>query len=77
MSGRPAMPSLRLPRAARGAPTPEEFNNAMVQLERADSANLKTGTTPALPALVLTAADGSAWTVTVSATGVLSTVPAR
>ena len=73
MAVRPVIPQLRLPRAGGGVVDGAAFNAAMQQIERADTANLKTGQTPNLPAIILTAGDGSSWRITVSAAGVLQT----
>lgn len=73
MSGaiRPAQSALRLPRAGAGAVTGPAFDDAMQQLERALAVAVREGTTPSLPALILTAADGSSWRVTVATNGQL------
>jgi hypothetical protein len=69
---RPAILPLKLPRAAPGSvPKASSFDDAMQQLERADAQNVKQGTTPNLPALILTAANGSSWRVNVSDDGTL------
>lgn len=73
MSLRAAMSVLRLPRSGGLPLRPALWDATMEQLERADSANVKTGTTPALPGLILTAPDGSAWRVRVDAAGALTT----
>lgn len=67
-------PTIRLPRAVGRAPSKEEFDGAMLQLEAADAATVKQGVTPALPGLILMASDGSSWRVVVDPGGALRTV---
>jgi hypothetical protein len=73
VSIRPVTPPLKLPRAAGTVVRGTDYDAAMQLIERADAGNLKLGTTPALPALILTAADGSSWRLTVGTDGVLHT----
>jgi hypothetical protein len=73
MSLRPVLSVLRLPRSGGAPPRATLWDATMEQLERADAANVKNGTTPALPGLILTAPDGSSWRVLVDAAGALST----
>lgn len=69
----PALP-LRLPRASPGSvPTTTAFDGAMEQLEHADAANVKRGTTPAFPGLILTSPSGASWRVLVADDGALYT----
>jgi hypothetical protein len=73
VSVRPAQTGARLPRAAGHMPSTAEFNAAMQQIEQALNATVQQGTTPALPGLILTAADGSSWRVLVQPDGSLTT----
>jgi len=70
---RPRIPLLRLPRAGATA-SGAVFNDAMQQLEQSDAGNAKQGSAPAFPGIILTAADGSSWQVTVATNGQLQTV---
>lgn len=71
---RPAALSLRLPRASPGSiPTTAAFDGAMHQLELADAANVKQGTTPAFPGLILSSPSGASWRVLVADDGALYT----
>lgn len=71
---RPASAPLRLPRTGPGTITRGvDFDNAMQQLEQADARTVKLGTTPAFPALILTAPDGGSWRVMVEDNGQLRT----
>jgi hypothetical protein len=71
---RPAALPLRLPRASPGSvPTTTAFDGAMQQLEQADVANVKQGTTPAFPAVILTSPSGASWRVLVADDGTLHT----
>lgn len=69
----PPATSLRLPRISSGSTPTALWDQTMEQLERADAHNLKDRETPAVPAIILTASDGSTWRVTVSPAGVLTT----
>ena len=72
MSRAPHPTTLRLPRMGSSSPA-ALWDQTMEQLERADARSVKTRETPTLPAVILIAADGSTWRVTVSAAGVLTT----
>jgi len=74
MSVRPAAATLRLPRAGASVALGRDFDAAMEMLERADARNVKTETTPSLPAVILTASDGSSWRLVVDPGGALRTV---
>lgn len=74
MSVRPAAATLRLPRAGASVALGRDFDAAMEMLERADARNVKTETTPNLPAVILTASDGSSWRLVVDPGGALRTV---
>ena len=70
--------SLRLPRMM-GRADPALINSGFDLLERADGQNLKNGSTPALPAIILISRPGGiAWQLTVTDDGQLtvSLVPA-
>ncbi|HEV8502934.1 MAG TPA: hypothetical protein VGR63_15270 [Casimicrobiaceae bacterium] len=74
MSVRPQLATLRLPRATgANGPRTAEFNAAMQQLEQGLAGVATQGGTPAFPAVILTAADGSSWRVLVQPDGTLTT----
>ena len=75
MTLRPALSVLRLPRVSAARVDPGSFNDAMQRIEAALTQSVKAGTTPSLPGLILTAADGSSWRLAVAPDGTLSTAP--
>lgn len=72
MSRAPPPTTLRLPRMGNSSPS-AVWDQTMQQLEQADAKNVKERQTPTLPAVILVAPDGSAWRLTVSPAGALTT----
>lgn len=64
--------TVRLPRAE-GRVQPDDFNSAMQLIEQMNNGTLKQGSTPTMPAVILLAADGSAWRLSVQPDGSLTT----
>jgi hypothetical protein len=60
---------LKLPRAASMGTMLVTYNNAAQMIERADQDNLKRGTEPTFPSMLLTADDGSTWRVRLAVSG--------